>query len=55
MLNRLGTKNEIDAALVMIRAKFPLKRHPQVTLAQINVVPEAATIQPVLPDSIQAS
>ena len=51
--NFLGTKSEIDAALVLIRAKFPLKRHPQVTLAQINVAPETTAIQPVLPDSIQ--
>lgn len=51
----LGTKTEIDAALVLIRGKFPLKRYPQVTLAQINVAPETTAIQPVLPDSIQVS
>ncbi|KAK4018116.1 hypothetical protein OUZ56_000185 [Daphnia magna] len=48
-----GTKNEIDAALVLIRAKFPTKRYPNITMAQINVAPETAAIQPVLPDSIQ--
>lgn len=47
-----GTKSEIDAALVLLREKFPPKRYPMVTLAQINVAPEPA-LQQVLPDSIQ--
>lgn len=46
-----GTKSEIDAALVLIRAKFPLKRYSSLTLAQINVAVPAAI--PVLPDSVQ--
>lgn len=46
-----GTKNEIDATLVLLRAKFPLKRYPLVTFEQINV--SAPTAIPVLPDSIQ--
>lgn len=49
----LGTKIEIDNALVLIRVKFPSKRYPNITMAQINVAPEIAAIQPVLPDSIQ--
>ena len=50
-LCRLGTKNEIDAALALIRAKFPLKKYPHLTLTQINITLESAI--PVLPDSIQ--
>jgi len=46
-----GTKNEIDAALALIRAKFPLKKYPHLTLTQINITLESAI--PVLPDSIQ--
>lgn len=48
-----GTKTEIDAALELIRVKFPIKRYPHITMAQINVAPETTAIQPVLPDSIQ--
>lgn len=52
LFNCTGTKNEIDAALTLLRGKFPLKRYPQVTLQQLNIAPEA-TIAPMLPDSIQ--
>jgi len=45
-----GTKSEIDAALALIRAKFPIKKYPHLTLIQINVAIESI---PVLPDSIQ--
>ncbi|XP_046447295.1 A-kinase anchor protein 1, mitochondrial-like isoform X2 [Daphnia pulex] len=48
-----GTKTEIDTALELIRGKFPIKRYPHITMAQINVAPETTAIQPVLPDSIQ--
>lgn len=48
-----GTKSEIDAALALIRAKFPPKKYPQVTLAQINVAPDNGATVPILPDSVQ--
>jgi A-kinase anchor protein 1 len=51
----IGTKTEIDAALELIRGKFPIKRYPHITMAQINVAPETTAIQPVLPDSIQVN
>ncbi|KFM81871.1 A-kinase anchor protein 1, mitochondrial, partial [Stegodyphus mimosarum] len=34
-----GTQDEIDAALKLIRKRFPVELYPSVTLAQINVIP----------------
>ena len=45
-----GTKSQIDAALALIRAKFPIKNYPQVTLVQVNTPAESI---PMFPDSVQ--
>lgn len=55
-----GTKAEIDAALELLREKFPPKRYPHVTLEQTNIPASVVGLAgvapgavPVLPDSIQ--
>lgn len=49
-----GTQLEIENALQMIRAKFPLKHYPEVTLEQVSFLPAISTV-PLMPDQVYVS
>ncbi|XP_065172359.1 KH domain-containing protein akap-1-like isoform X2 [Atheta coriaria] len=46
-----GSQSEIDKALKMIRERFPLKKHPEVTLEQVTVSTQMSSV-PISTDHI---
>lgn len=49
-----GTQQDIDAALKMIRQKFPLRRFPELTLERVSFV-RNTPCPPINPENLQVS